>query len=70
MAEGPKEHAGEKIRRELFALAREERTLRREVGNRILNGESVDDLRIQRRELRESQEDLSCAIVQLEVASL
>ena len=60
------EAAGAKLRAELYTLAREERTLRREVGNRILNGESVADLRIQRRELRESAEDLSCAIVELE----
>ena len=60
------EHAGAKLRSELYALARQERELRRELGTRILNGQPVDDLRIQRRELRESAEDLSCAIVELE----
>ena len=61
--------AGAKLRSELYALARQEKELRREVGTRILNGQPVDDLRIQRRELRESQEDLSAAVVQLEAVS-
>ena len=63
------EHAAEKIRREMFSLVREERAVQKEIGSRILLGETVTDLRIQRRELRESQEDLSCAMIQLEVAS-
>ena len=61
--------AGAKLRSELYSLARQEKELRREVGTRILNGQPVDDLRIQRRELRESQEDLSAAVVQLEAVS-
>ena len=60
------EHAGAKLRAELYTLARQEREIRRAIGNRVLNSESVEDLRIQRRELRESAEDLSCAIVELE----
>ena len=63
------ERAAEKIRREMFSLVREERAVQKEIGSRILLGEAVTDLRIQRRELRESQEDLSCAMIQLEVAS-
>ena len=63
------ERAAEKIRREMFSLVREERAVQKEIGSRILLGEPVTDLRIQRRELRESQEDLSCAMLQIEAAS-
>ena len=62
------EAAGAKLRAKLYTLARQEREVRREIGNRVLSSQSVEDLRVQRRELRESQEDLSCAILQLEAA--
>ena len=62
------EAAGAKLRAKMYALARQERELRREVGTRILNGQPVDELRTRRRELRESQEDLSAAVSQLEAA--
>ena len=59
------DRAGE-LRRELFGLAREEQRLRRQLGQRVLDGKPVDDLRTRRQELRESQEDLSAAVGQLE----
>ena len=59
------DRAGE-LRRELFGLAREEQELRRRLGQRVLDGKPVDDLRSRRRELREDQEDLSAAVGQLE----
>ena len=61
---------GEELTRELYALAREERELRRRLGQRVLDGEPVDDLRIRRRELREDQEDLSAAVGQLAAVGL
>ena len=56
---------GEELSRELYTLAREERELRRQLGQRVLDGEPVDDLRTRRRQLREDQEDLSAAMGQL-----
>ena len=61
---------GEELTRELYALAREERELRRRLGQRILDGKPVDDLRIRRRQLREDQEDLSAAVGQLAAVGL
>ena len=63
------EAAGAKLRAELLKSARQEREVKREIGTRILNSLPLDDLRARRSELRERQEDLSCALVQLEVAS-
>ncbi len=57
------------LRRELFRLVRDERAVRREIGQRVLNSQSVDDLRARRSELRERQEDLSAAVFQLEAAT-
>ena len=62
-------HQVQHLRRELFGLARAERELQREVGRRVLAGEDVVDLHALRRANRENQEDLSCAIVQLEAAA-
>ena len=56
---------GEELTREMYALAREERELRRQLGQRVLDGRPADDLRARRREIRESQEDLSAAMGQL-----
>ena len=61
---------GEELNRELYALAREERELRRRLGQRVLDGEPVDDLRTRRRQLREDQEDLSAAVGQLAAVGL
>lgn len=61
---------GEELTRELYALAREERELRRQLGQRILDGQPVDDLRTRRRQLREDQEDLSAAVGQLAAIGL
>ena len=61
---------GEELRRELFGLAHEERELRRRLGQRILDGRPADDLRARRREIRESQEDLSAAMGQLAAIGL
>ena len=62
------EARAEELWRELFGLVRDERAVRREIGNRVLNAQPVDELRMRRRELRESQEDLSAAVMQLEAA--
>ena len=56
---------GEELNREMYALAREERELRRRLGRAVLGGEPVDDLRTRRREIRERGEDLSAAMGQL-----
>ena len=61
--------AGERLWRELGALAQEERELRREIGHRVLNSEPVANLRARRSELREQQEDLSCGLVALEAST-
>ena len=61
---------GEELTRELYALAREERELRRQLGQRVLDGQPADDLRARRREIRESQEDLSAAMGQLAAVEL
>ena len=61
---------GEELTREMYALAREERELRRQLGQRVLDGQSVDDLRTRRRQLREDQEDLSAAMGQLAAVGL
>ena len=57
------------LRKELFGLVRDERAVRREIGERVLKLQPVDDLRAHRSELRERQEDLSAAVVQLEAAT-
>ncbi len=57
------------LRQELFGLVRDERAVRREIGERVLNELPVDELRARRSELRERQEDLSAAVVQLEAAT-
>ena len=54
------------LRRELFGLARAEKDVRREIGQRVIAGEPVVDLRALRREIQETQEDLSAAVTQLE----
>ena len=61
---------GEELTREMYALAREERELRRQLGQRVLDGQSVDDLRTRSRQLREDQEDLSAAMGQLAAIGL
>ena len=62
-------HQVQDLRRELHGLARAERELRDQIGARILAGDPVVDLRAIRRELRESQEDISAAVQQLEAAT-
>ena len=61
---------GEELSREMYALAREERELRRRLGQAVLDGEPVDDLRVRRHEIREDQEDLSAAMGQLAAIGL
>lgn len=63
-------HRAEDLRRELFGLARTEREIRREIGAKILCGESVIALRALRFENMEAQEDLSAAVNVLEGSSL
>ena len=62
-------HLAEDLRRELFGLVRTEREIRREIGARILSGESVIDLRALRFENMETQEDLSAAVGLLDASS-
>lgn len=61
---------GEELTRELYALAREEQELRRALGERVLAGQPVDDLRTRRQEIRERGEDLSCAVATLGASEL
>ena len=66
MAEQTAKDRARELRSQLFELVDDERELRRRLGQRILDGEPVDDLRARRRQLREDQEDLSAAVGQLE----
>ena len=56
----------EDLRKKLYGLARAERDVRRRIGKRVLAGDSTVDLRALRREIRESQDDISSAIIQLD----
>ena len=56
----------EDLRKKLSGLAHAERDLRRRIGKRVIAGDSTVDLRALRREIRESQEDLASAIIQLD----
>ena len=49
------------LRRELHRLHREEKDLQRRIGDALLAGEDVSELRARRREVREKQEDLAAA---------
>ena len=70
MAEQTAKDRARELRSQLFELVDDERELRRRLGQRILDGEPVDDLRARRRQLREDQEDLSAAVGQLEAIGL
>ena len=48
-------HRVQTLRRELYGLGRAERELRREIGKRVISGQSAEDLRALRRDNRESQ---------------
>ena len=49
------------LRTQRFALVDDERQLRHQIAERVLDGRPVDDLRAERRENREAQEDLAAA---------
>ena len=62
-------HQVQDLRRKLFGLAQTERQLQREIGHRVLSGLTVVDLTALRRDCRENQENLSCALIQLDAAT-
>ena len=63
------EHKAQHLRSELYGLARAERELRREIGQRVLAGEPVIDLHALRYENRARQEDLAAAVNILEAST-
>ena len=70
MAEQTVKQRAKELRSQIYDLVDAEQRLRRQLGQRVLDGKPVDDLRTRRQELRESQEDLSAAVGQLEAIGL
>ena len=56
------------LRQELYSLVRTEREIRRSIGERVLAGAPVVDLRALRAANREAQQDLSAAVILLDSA--